>query len=973
MRDCCSLISSLKLLLFVFVVSLASAVKANDFNVDDTSGFYSIDLPTYQDIEEVSDNIGNKLILSMFGVEGLVAFLGGSIDEGMRVEILELQPLRVRAMAAPFPHELHFVIMSIVHALYLLVTAYFSSLMIRYTLERVYFSMDENSESRASPFYMIAVRSFVGFFVVVPVIGKLVYLNFSEDNTSNAIYSGLHIMMFNSFGNAFRLADKISNDANEHIQPLAPLYTVPDASIFVGDMVDLVDHLMCLQTLRPRSDNVESIDLQVNRSLDGGASFTSNYGACRYEFKINPNGDFVEQIRSANLEAYVSEPDDIQGAANFKALNDVVSKAAEFTTMSAQKLVNVRDEQNINVSFDGENWREHCSLTGGELGGTVDSWVSYSTTKETLARCLSLGLVRYLSYPVEDVDFDEIVSTNSNHLNGRLKNVCLASNERSENPQASGVDSLRSCAVDRCKSVNVNSEKSGLFECSVAADSFSTGSHLDVIQRGGFLSGMVTHYSNMNVSTIPSGSKAPINNIQVRSSGVDLAHGFSRSSSDVNSRSNMVRSPVRPISDNYHSKEIHQMALVGGGKYSGSKARRFSVGWGVSVPEHRGNPAGMNINYIDGVELNIQERAAVNPFARAKICTLSPRELTSVGICGGIMQELTRLGRTTAGLYAGLVMGNKAVETWNKRVNITAAKDYQNKTTKTKDSEKNKVEGKESSTENNRKNPKSSKIPNVMKALGLTALGGIIGNKLLASVSNDNTSSDDHYGEALIYDMWNSTLGLGIGMLVTILNTEKTGEKSQPLKTKDSVIWSVALSSLKAGLFYVTFVTLFVIPIMPIIFLFTGVITAFAAMLSLMIAAPFIVIAILANADENDATERVKKAVSRFLVAFIRVPLLVMGFYLALHLIEVVTPSFLSLSYASMVTLEGAKHFTPALFIGFLFSMIICATIVYSCMDVVKQLYSISRMMILGEDTEESQDASMNTGRMIQNKLSSMH
>lgn len=933
---------------FVFAISapLSAYAESEAVSYEESEELSSV---RYSTVDDVMDNFNNKMILSLFGTSGLKGFLGDSASDSAIRDISSLTAKEIESYSEPFPSGVGDVIKTITYSLYVLVSLYFGSLMFRYVLERIFMSQDDKATNSAvgAPFYMVMVRAFVGFFVAVPIAGALTAKFAGKED--QAIYSAMHMFMFSSFGLAFRAADDISMHFNDTKSVYSPIYTVPESDIYAPEFRNLIDFGMCIQTSEVSNRQVKSHNFEVSyknkkvyiRGLVQNCSLNMN-------FEIDSQLD--SNIKSLHISELNGVEMSLSQIESFKRhLASLVNDALTYSHAVANNLKSQKGLKNgTSVQVDLANWQSTCQLKPSTRGSGLNSWYQFSVDREKFSRCLSRKHVMYLSYPNTDLDFDTVVESGESRLNGRLKETCAPINGSFKDViNNTGKEYLRSCVVKACKGVNLNSPKSGLFECSVAVTAYKKMEEAEDFNKRGFLVNSVRHFTDINQEQISNSSKTPLNSL---SSYFELSTEIDNSKSE---NLGTVSSLPNPSSGSNGIKISVQHV---GASMSNLGLERFKNAWSSTRIYSSSDAVPVN-NGLKLILINeplSRATESVNPFSRAMNCMKKANQLTQYGLCGSVVSEITRLGVFSTGLLISIYLGNtagKLLDTASSKAGEAALRRG----------------GGDAAVSRDATSPRATPAKALKAVEWFTSSAKFVGASSLmgAGLFGIHTNSEDHYGY-IESD--------AVGYLFSVAGIAMYMANKTQIPEEHSLA-GLILGTLKGILFYTILVSFVVIPLLPLYFLYVGIVTAIAAMISLFIAGQFILISILANADEIDPTTRVKKAVSRFIVAFIRFPLVVMGFYVAIHMIDVIVPSValmidetLAISYSTNAGLAGSGLKYVVNIFSFIITLLFVMLVVYSCIDVVKQLYSVSRSLLMGQDTESDSGTTVETTKAIQDK-----
>ncbi|HGF5190423.1 TPA: hypothetical protein ACF35N_004495 [Vibrio parahaemolyticus] len=880
------------------------------------------------------------MVVALFGKEALIHFLDESVNDIAKREIRSLTEAEVESYAQPFPTGAQYVVKAVIYSLYLLVSAYFISLTVRFVLERAFVAQDSGGRSGNISFYMIFMRTMIVLLVTTPIVGAL--SNESGEDKDN-VYSWFHIFMFNSFGLAFRVADDISRSFNDTKDVYSPIYKVPESDIFKDDFRALIDFGACVQTV-PFAGDVDSLDMNIT-SNNNEVRFKAEFGDCEADISFEIDNSIAENLKALGGSKSGSEYLMTAQVEGFKQhLKSLVYDAMTFSQLVTESNLRSREvRKGATVKLFLSNWMGDCEVTPVERAARVGDWYDFIKQREVMARCLSKRHVQYVSHPLlkDGADVEYAIFSKNWRMSGRTKEVCASgTGSMHDVVNNTGFDYISQCAVTSCAAVNFDNPISGLFECSVAASAAVNMLKAEDQASEGFISNSVRHFTDLNVESINSTSKAPLNSFR---SAIEL-------------KGSAVTDKSRTASAMLNSFTSDDSSITFSIPYTGStlsEGERESLeeGWLSTRLLDSKRPSNKHNHIrIEAEEPFFAETdSGMNPLKRLHFCVMNANSMTEHGYCGSVMSEVTKLGSYASSAALALVIG----DAFGQKVNAARSKLGRDKSAKAEVSGRKKVSP-----------SKSKKASKWVLDVAQFAFAPLIA---LVVMKDSDSNGDDFYGAE--QDSSESDF-----ISIIALSTAAAGVSDSAQgaglagKVKELVL---------GCLFYIITIAFIVIPLLPLLFLYKGVVVAVASMLSLFVSAQFTLISVLANADEINPLDRIKKAVSVFIVAFVRIPLVVMGFCVAIHMIDVIVPSFTRLLHETLWNINSERWSGSVMFVVEVFTLFVSLAlmlgVVYMCMDVVNQLYSVSRSLLMNDENNESGEGeSVEAGSAIQRKAKSL-
>ena len=235
-------------------------------------------------------------------------------------------------------------------------------------------------------------------------------------------------------------------------------------------------------------------------------------------------------------------------------------------------------------------------------------------------------------------------------------------------------------------------------------------------------------------------------------------------------------------------------------------------------------------------------------------------------------------------------------------------------------------------------------IRRVMPVIVAGVAGTVFSNKLL--LNNLVSDNSEPYGllsdeqEMLTLD---SLSAFGIGFLL-----------SPPEGGSSSKMMNGSFSLIRYGFFGAGLLLGIIIPLTPMFLFYFAIIAAFANFTSAMIALNFHILYALAGVG-NDVVPKLRKLVSKWLLILMRIPMLVVGFWMSMYILDGCLPTILSASTLSARMVDPNVDFLGI--VTFLVILIVWSIMfyitVFTILDSVTGVYLTVKSLVFEDDSSE--------------------
>lgn len=483
-------------------------------------------------LEEEMQDVSNRLILSVFGKEGLRWYIN---DENINVEIINES--NIDKYTTPFNNNN-----------YLLISSFLGfSIFIGYILSFIYIILFV----KEGIFKTQSSGSFLGenaniFFSVfkISIVGILLY-------PVSSPYATIHIVLFKVLGVSNDISKSINSTIISNQPKTYPTLKFPSAGNKKEDGRALISFMVCAKT-EPKD---KEIVFDFYEREDGLVIGEINKGECyvKITYGIDKNTRLEDEKKLKEKFDLEFNYKEIQ----IQAIKNVTKKLIEKADMAAETLLlptkdkipffseadafdNFAVETTKNKSYI-DNWEGHCDEIFNYSKNNPNKELLIEEKRHYLylsSRCISHEATKRLVYPTEVNDFSLYMKT-KNYLKDNRIELCnhdyanldknkartiISETDLSQVAKNIGLDNLnksisikyksaKECLIESCS--NINSDNTNLFSCMNAIYLNEEMLRQEQMEKSGFLNLGAYMYTMFNSGGINDNTKKIFNNFKI--------------------------------------------------------------------------------------------------------------------------------------------------------------------------------------------------------------------------------------------------------------------------------------------------------------------------------------------------------------------------------------------------------------------------------------------------------------------------
>lgn len=981
------------------------------------------------EVEEIYKPISSRIFLAMFGAEGSInSFHNSELTDNQKDVISSMTVSERAACAAPMPVETANTIANTLRYLYIVTGVLWLVMFSMYAFDSSYLSQNRNTEkgaSKESPAITI-LRSILVAVITLPFLDWIIspFVDNEEDikekgESSVYDYSVLHQLMFIGVGKAIGVAEEIDKKLKQRYVSSNPTYVIPDPDYPLntgskGILHDqnkisgILDFGLCIafetNGLTPNFSNIKESVIKGKNNYKLRFVYTEGKADCSLEIQMKKDLETMKavEVLMGNKElGFYMDYQAIESqtfTALARTLVDVSVGYAEGLLSAVSRdsdriLLDEGGAANQGVNKDINTlkfWTEACPFSREEAKKLSSKYAkpadSYKTTEASVAefralseKCIGYLITAKLAYPknfegdftselspkfgIKQLKFDAATLLNDDgnykfsdirnarRLSGRQYQACSYSTAAGNN------NAPEECLKSVCNLVDPSSPVSGLFECATLVH----------VEKSSALN---RYYDSLGFIATPATLLTRLGRGEVAASPQGLIYSFKAE---------------------YAGSVSPEVYLYGFYK------DLTNVDVSMFSPDFKGTDYG-----LDGVII-VQKSLAEEIFQ----CLINPsRVIKNKGlngdeyfrVCEHPINEVHNFGMYLLKMYAGYLAGVSAKHGQGVYDN------YIEKKKKVKSLSDGGLTGNNSSVSTDKtikvnkdsKNEKSTKVTPWDKALSslveMLASGGavlIMGSLTSMAIEGDALSvphflspflgrdSDEspYWGDPRGSFTTASVIG-GFAMGYLVSGNIKIKDGAKPSKAQEKAMSMSAKSTTTIGMLLLTigFVAAFIIPLVPAAIFYSALISVIANLLAMVFSANFHIIYAFANTG-SDVRKKLTSLFNKWLLMMLRLPLLVVGFYLTYSLMVTVLPNFAEstndvISMAGLnIKLFGVVEISDfvAMFVAYFLFLFFFFIVMFATFDAITGPFELTRGLVFNDDSGEALGKSDSHSKIEQN------
>lgn len=966
------------------VVSFSTYANEDDFGAG---------LSCPPDVQEFYDPLSQRIVLAMFGKDASLASL--SYHELTDAQISSIEGMSDRAVSAcasPMPAYTSTAVISILHYLYWVTLVMWVIIIVAYSFDSSYLSMGRNNDRDAaeeSPLLKI-IRASIAMMFTAPLMSLLIS---DEEDVANLEYASIHKLMFMAVGKSIGASEAIDASLKQKHISNNPVYSLPEpayalksgsfrllSDVGTGAMMNFAT--CAVASNKNQEVNLSDINVEYKYLKDGDVHQTLLTSK-------NPDSDCFAKIEMPSDIATIKKANSLiadhkYDLVDFERLEretyaNLVQQLLDLSLAMATGLATnlesdtylVFSSANLNEDLsDLKFWTEACPTNYSEALSfgkkyplnsegklTNQSYYSFQMLAE---RCLSYAIVAKLGYPKHpkgdmitdpqskfgntlykyDAAMLSKVDGGGNNvfvfpeldymrkLEGRQHQACSYSSNSSE-------DDIQSCTEKVCKLADASDKVSGLFECAVMIDKANADGLTKFYSSLGFIATPATMMSTLGSSVVPDAPQLLLKNFAI-SSQISINKGaigdsFYRQMSGIRDEDKVLVSPPEFIYTDYklESSTYDQAA------------------------------------YADVLTCLVHPSSVIEKGTHRVICEHPLNEIHDMGIF-----MLKMFSSFSAGVV-GRHMTPFAAKFLKNRANVKGA----DKNVDGGMAADNVVDLPELPTPNAIEKSANSKnstkgFKKVLDTISPYVGAGFLG-MLFPLILDGKVITPPTFITSIFFGddenpFWNDSRGnlTGMGVMAgltlgyMVSGNIRMSEGSKVSREEEAAIEKKArnVTFLGTAMLIIGFVAAFIVPLAPLAIFYAALIAVLANILANIFSANFQVIYALANTGK-DVRQKLTSMFNKWLLLVLRLPLLVVGFYMSMSLMLTILPDF-ALAMTEIIDRADMSGFALHMLAGVVKWILgICLflgmyiMLMFALMDGISAPFNLTRGLIFNDDS----------------------
>ncbi|MCY9861169.1 hypothetical protein OTK49_01320 [Vibrio coralliirubri] len=950
------------------------------------------------EVDELFKPLSQKVVLAMFGKSASVSALSYRDLTDQQADAIEgLTYDEVSACASPMPAYTSTTVISILNYLYFVTAVIWIVMIVAYAFDSSYLSMGRNNDRDAAeegPLLKI-VRAAIAMMFTAPLISILVGFTDDEGGSSGSqnageSYSAIHKLMFTAIGKSIGASEAIDESLKQKFISSNPIYTLPEpayalkgssfrllSDVGTGAMMNFATCLVANN--KNRAVNVNDIVITDASTNSGFISKELTYN--------NPDSDCYIKIEMPSDQATIMKANMLiqnheYDLIDYQRLEKetyayLVNSLLDLSLGMATGLASHLDSEtqlvfsSATLNEDINNlkfWTEACPTSYSEALNfgknyaldsegklTESSYIAYQALAE---RCLSYAIVTKLGYPKHpsgdmitdpqsrfgntlykfDASLLTEIDENGNNifvfpeldymrkLEGRQFQACsYASNSVDDN--------IKSCTEQVCKLANANDHVSGMFECGVMINKANANGLTKFYSDLGFIATPATLMSSLGGSSVPPAPQMTLKNFSMSSDfSIDesvIGDRFYKQIVKVKNEDGILVTLPTFTSTDYKIET-------------------------ASYDQHA---------YSDVLTCLINPSSVIEKGTHQVICEHPLNEIHDSGIF------MLKMFASYAAGVTGRQITPFASKMIKKRSDINKGKPKSDGgVTDDIDAEILPTSNSVERGDDSRKSTKGFK--KVLDVISPYVGAGIL-SFVFPLVLDGKVFTPPNFIMGMMMDVddnpyWNDSRGnlSGMGIMAgltlgyMVSGNIKLGNADKITKEEEAAIDKKAKNVTLIGsmILIVGFVAAFIIPLMPLAIFYAAFFSVLANILANVLSANFQVIYALANTGK-DVRKKLTSMFNKWLLLVLRLPLLVVGFYMSMSLMLTILPDFAlamteivdraDLSGIAIEELLGVVKWI----LGLVLFLAMYMLLMFALMDGITAPFNLTRGLIFNDDS----------------------
>ncbi len=463
-----------------------------------------------ENIDELQQDLANRLILGVFGKDALIYSLGDNVADNVISEIEMLSMNEVQRYAKPFNvgnlNGLLMILASFFFVAFSVLTIYFAWVM----FEGLFNTQDSGEffGQRTSTLFSV-LKGSTAMFLIIPAYG-FSHKPFSDfqnsiDGTSYGSFSIAQLFVFKSAGFSNQFSNQIWGSFVNNYQKAFPTIMLPNTHAKEVEMKNLLNYVMCVKSY----NTGETTKFYVDRLKESSGNYTifGSYKSCTIEGSIKYDLTTVKEMQKESEFSSL-----VNGVVDYDAIfastvNKVISKSVEKANIYADLILEefsglTESNEKTGILVNPKNWQAMCEVPTLMFEKGKLNRDSLPTVQYYMEKCLSeefiLGFIADNKMEARSFYSNSIFKNNMTPVCDDL--VAVSQGQRTlvkTNENATFENNLSKtlsqCLTETCG--GVLSGDSGLYQCTSTIEFAKTNTENARMIRQGWLTAGAYSYA----------------------------------------------------------------------------------------------------------------------------------------------------------------------------------------------------------------------------------------------------------------------------------------------------------------------------------------------------------------------------------------------------------------------------------------------------------------------------------------------
>lgn len=617
-------------------------------------------------LDELQQDLSNRLILGVFGKDALIYSLGSHVDENVANEISMLSMEDVQEYSKPFNvgnlNGLLMILSSFFFIAFSVLAIYFGWVMFE-----ALFNTQDSGEffgKKTSTLFSV-LKGSTAMVLIIPAYGfsHSPFSDFKNATQDGESYYGsfsiAQLFVFTSMGYSNQFANHIWGSFINNYQRSYPGLKLPNRHSKEQEMNALLEYIMCVKSYN-NDGEFSNLTFQRTSRNEGSFILAAKYENCEISGKVKYDYTLIQSLKEdSELTGMINGVVDYESVFIDVITNTLTNsvnrsiKYADLLLKEAGELTTATDRTSALVNAN--NWEQLCDTPEAMYKAGELNTASIPVVKYYMSKCLSD------EYILSFVSGDKLKAKeyyNQNIFVGNKIDLCdeqsaqdngnrtFVNNGDSNTNDNNISKTMEQCLMDTCG--KVNSGESGLYQCATAISFAKTNAESERMIKQGWLNAGAYSYALFSGFT-NNGAQEIINSLTLNFDKTETTNmeDVEEDDSDIHfaiSSKNVLEEDVYSDFEKVLNNDIDYYSLI-------EDAKKESMAIASPAKSFGGD---------DGL-------FGIYKFT---VCSSSPSSITGGFACGNITEEMHEMGAKMLALGIEIQLAQSAGKIFKQSMKI---------------------------------------------------------------------------------------------------------------------------------------------------------------------------------------------------------------------------------------------------------------------------------------------------------------